>query len=275
MSEHDDNAPVTRSIELEVEVPGTPEQVWDAIATGPGIEAWFVPAEVAGHVGGKISLDMGSGMEEGGAVTAWDPPRRFVAESEWPTESGPAGRLAEEWIVEARAGGSCVVRLVSSLFASGDWDQELEQMREGWQNYLHNLKLSLTHFPGQPCSTVLVSGTARGSLDEVWAALTGALGAGDPGVGDRMASSAPGAPALAGTVKGAVDRGKYHRLRLLRLDEPAPGTAMVLAYSWQGQVYPSVHAYLFGDDAAAVAERDRSAWRAWMDGHFPSPASDA
>ena len=34
-----------RSIQVEVEVPGTPEEVWQAIATGPGISAWFVPAE--------------------------------------------------------------------------------------------------------------------------------------------------------------------------------------------------------------------------------------
>ena len=34
-----------RSIEVEVEVPGTPEEVWQAIATGPGISSWFVPAE--------------------------------------------------------------------------------------------------------------------------------------------------------------------------------------------------------------------------------------
>ena len=34
-----------RSVQVEVEVPGTPEQVWQAIATGPGVGAWFVPTE--------------------------------------------------------------------------------------------------------------------------------------------------------------------------------------------------------------------------------------
>ena len=29
-----------RSVQVEVEVPGTPEQVWQAIATGPGVGAW-------------------------------------------------------------------------------------------------------------------------------------------------------------------------------------------------------------------------------------------
>src|SRR5439155_990358 len=34
-----------RSVQVEVEVPGTPEEVWQAIATGPGISSWFVPTE--------------------------------------------------------------------------------------------------------------------------------------------------------------------------------------------------------------------------------------
>ena len=33
-----------RSVQVEVEVPGTPEEVWQAIATGPGISSWFMPA---------------------------------------------------------------------------------------------------------------------------------------------------------------------------------------------------------------------------------------
>ncbi len=32
-----------RSVQVDVEVPGTPEEVWQAIATGPGISSWFVP----------------------------------------------------------------------------------------------------------------------------------------------------------------------------------------------------------------------------------------
>jgi uncharacterized protein YndB with AHSA1/START domain len=34
-----------RSVQVEIEVPGTPEEVWQAIASGPGISSWFVPAE--------------------------------------------------------------------------------------------------------------------------------------------------------------------------------------------------------------------------------------
>ena len=41
-----------RSIELEVEVQGTPEEVWRAIATGPGISSWYVPHVVEEREGG-------------------------------------------------------------------------------------------------------------------------------------------------------------------------------------------------------------------------------
>ena len=30
-------------LEFSVEVPGTPEQVWQAIATAKGMSAWFLP----------------------------------------------------------------------------------------------------------------------------------------------------------------------------------------------------------------------------------------
>ena len=42
-----------RMVQAEVEVPGTPEEVWRAIATGPGISSWFVPTEIEERVGGR------------------------------------------------------------------------------------------------------------------------------------------------------------------------------------------------------------------------------
>src|SRR5690242_1277922 len=103
-----------RWVEVEVEVPGTPEEVWQAIATGPGVSSWFVPTEVEGREGGAVRARFGPGMDSASTITAWEPPRRFVAES---ADLGPeAPPLATEWSVEARAGGVCVVRVVHSLF---------------------------------------------------------------------------------------------------------------------------------------------------------------
>ena len=170
-----------RRLELEVEVPGTPEQVWEAIATGPGISAWFADTRIDGDT---IVFDLGAGIESTGEVTAVEPPHRFAYEEPL-DEAG--SRVASEWLVEARSGGTCVVRLVSSLFGtSADWEDELGGMSDGWQAYLHNLRLYLTHFPGRPCSPVHASATSAGTLDEGWAALTAGLGLTGAQIGDEV-----------------------------------------------------------------------------------------
>ncbi|MYI97984.1 MAG: SRPBCC domain-containing protein, partial [Acidobacteria bacterium] len=62
-----------RSIQAEAEVPGTPEEVWEAIATGPGIGSWFYPTDVDERVGGALRYHTGSEMDHIPAkVTAWD-----------------------------------------------------------------------------------------------------------------------------------------------------------------------------------------------------------
>ena len=103
-----------RSVQVEVEVPGTPEEVWQAIATGPGISSWFVPAEFEEQATGRpvaVTSNFGPGMESRSAVTAWDPPRMFAAQGEgW----GGSPPIATEWSVEARAGGVCLVRVVTA-----------------------------------------------------------------------------------------------------------------------------------------------------------------
>jgi hypothetical protein len=172
--------------------------------------------------------------------------------------------------VEARSGGSCIVHLVSNLFGSGEWGDELESMREGWRIYLHNLQLYLTHFPGQRCSWVMATGRASGSLDQAWTTYAAALGLGSPKVdeGDRVEVSADGSAPVAGTVDVRIE-GNRHRGLLLRLEAPAPGMAMLFNYSWQGQMYVTLHLYLFGAEAEVVATGATPVWRAWMEQHFP------
>src|SRR6058998_3263629 len=101
-----------RSVQVEVEVPGTPEEVWQAIATGPGISSWFVPAEFEEQDGKPVAikLNFGPGMVSRSPITKWDPPRMFAADSAGWMPGSP--NIADEWSVEARAGGVCVVRIV-------------------------------------------------------------------------------------------------------------------------------------------------------------------
>lgn len=115
-----------RYVQAEVEVPGTPEEVWAAIATGPGISSWFVPCEVEERNGdaGLSHFSPDCSMDSVATITAWEPPHRFIADSG--DDMGPDDPMvATEWIVEARTGGTCVVRVVHSWFSSSDaWDDQ-------------------------------------------------------------------------------------------------------------------------------------------------------
>jgi uncharacterized protein YndB with AHSA1/START domain len=258
-----------RSISVEAEVPGTPEQVWHAIATGPGISSWFYPTEIDGDT---ITMHWAPGMDSTATVKTFEPLHRFVAESQ---DLGPnAPPIATEWIVEARGGGRCVVRVVHSLFASNeDWDAHLQGLEEGWPQFFEVLRIYLAHHFGEPSASVLVMSPAAGSTSEAWAALAGPLGLGDATPGGRTGPRAPGVPPFAGVVEHATRMEQGQGL-VLRLDEPTPGVA-ILGAQVCGGLMASVSLYLFGAGAAAAAKRDDPAWRAWMNQRFPQPAAPA
>lgn len=251
----------TRAIELEIEVAGTPEEVWRAIATGPGIGSWYVPHVVEEHEGGAALASFGPEpeMQAPGRVAAWEPPRRVVFDG-----GEEAGGLAFEWLVEAKDGGSCVVRLVNTGFGEGgEWDDHYDAMTEGWRIFLFNLQLHLRHFAGRTATASLPFATWAGPPDAAWTRLTGELGIpASPSVGDRIEATLPGTAGLAGEVVAATP----HRISLL-VDAPAPGTAF-LAVEGRGEtVEVSVWRYLYGAEGEAAATADEAAWRAWLTDH--------
>ncbi len=255
--------PSDRILRLEVEVPGTPDEVWQAIATGPGITSWFVPAEVAGLVGGRMELTFGPGIVEQGEVTAWEPPHRF----RYDAPPGSERTLAFEWRVEAQAGGTCIVRLVNSGFGEGeDWDREDDGLANGWPLFLDNLRLYLTHFPGQRAAASIVTAGVAGRREEIWARLRGELGATAAAIGERVVLEPAGAPRLA----GVVERMQGEHLTLL-LDDPAPGVALIAVEGQGDPSFASVFVYLFGADTEELAARDDPRWRAWLAERFPAP----
>ncbi len=252
-----------RSLELEIEVTGTPEEVWRAIATGPGISSWYVPHTVEEREGGAASASFGPEpeMQIPGRVAAWDPPKRVVFDG----GEGVDG-LAFEWLVEARDGGTCIVRLVNSGFGSGqEWDDQYDGMAEGWQLFLLNLKLHLEHFSGRTATPLLPSATWTGPRTKAWADLTNALGVpATPAVGDHLEVTSPDTPPLAGVVADVAP----WRIALI-LDEPAPGTAFIAV---EGQpdaerIATSIWCYFYGDDRAELAARDQPRWRDWLEQH--------
>jgi uncharacterized protein YndB with AHSA1/START domain len=257
-----------RSVQVEVEVPGTPEEVWRAIATGPGISSWFVPTEFEEQDGKPVAvtLNFGPGMESRSTVTAWEPPRRFAAQGEgW----GGSPPIADEWSVEARAGGTCIVRVVHSLFAStDDWDNQLEGTESGWPGFFRILGIYLTHFRGQRSAMMQWMAPAAGTVTEAWETLTAALGLKGVNVGQRWSASA-GVPALSGAVEH-IDESKCSAL--LRLDKPGLGTAALGACNFGGQSMVTLSFYLYGDQAAGTVARETRLWEAWIQKRFPMPS---
>ena len=159
--------------------------------------------------------------------------------------------MATEWTVEARAGGKCVVRVVHSLFAStDDWDNQLESLESGWPPFFRILQLYLSRFRGQRCSNFSVMSIVPGPEEAVWKSL----------------SSAP--------LKGSVEMTKDsdHAFKLVRLEAPAPGFAILNTCGMGPQVMASITFYLYGEQGAAAAARDEQWWQAWMKDRFPTPA---
>lgn len=259
-----------RSVQVEVEVPGTPEQVWQAIATGPGITSWFVPSEVEEQVGGRAVSHFGPGMDSIAKITEWKPPHRFAAENL--DDAGPnSPTVATEWIVEARSGSTCVVRVVHSWFSEeDDWDSFYEQAEHGWVAFFRILRLYLTHFQGLSGSVIQVMGVGPTPQSKAWEAFTGALGLVGAQVGQHV-STAANAPTLAGVVERA-GQPEFPEELLLRLEKPNLGLAHLFALPMGGQIYLPVRLYLYGEQASQAVAREEPVWQAWVNDQFPIPS---
>jgi uncharacterized protein YndB with AHSA1/START domain len=255
-----------RWIQVEVEVPGTPEEVWQAIATGPGISSWFVPTRSEEREGGEQVCNFGPGMDCAAAITSWQPPKRYVTEA----EMGPPGspKVATEWTVEARAGGTCLVRVVHSLFAStDDWDNQLDGLEQGWPTIFRILRRYLETFKGMECSAMQFISFSGDSATKAWEKLGGELGLLNLGEGQKW-STPDGVPRMTGVSLG---HGMNAGTVLLALDTPVPGTAYIGAFPCGGMVQVYMAIYLYGAGAKAAVERDEPAWQAWMGERFPMP----
>lgn len=271
-----------RWVELELLVPGTPEQVWHALATGPGNAAWFVRGEIEPRQGGTFKLDFGNGAVSSGEVTTWQPPNVFgYVERDWQQGAPP---IATEVTITGRS-GHCVVRMVHSLFtSSAEWDDQVEGFERGWPSFFGVLRVYLAHFAGAPASSFMVMQPSTVDAPHAWAQLTEALGVSGANVGDRRSVTAGPEP-LSGVVE-QVYQDPQLRWVLLRIDEPSPGIVVIgtlAPYSSIGDMEAkvgmgsgtnvSVNRYFYGSDAGSRSGESETAWREWLAQTFESPAA--
>ncbi len=251
-----------RWVEMELVVPGTPEQVWQAVATGNGYAAWFTKTDIEERVGGTILFDLGPYGSSKGEVTIWEPPSRFgYIEREW-NEGAPP--VETEVNVASRPDGTCLFRMTHSLVAStDDWDSSLEGFEKGWPGFFEVLNLYLTHFAGSKAAAFQAMTGVEASQLEVWKCLVEALGLAGANVGEERTTHGP--EKLHGTVE-RVKQSDRERYVLLRLASPTPGVALIGTYSMGQTTNASIVLYLYGDDASDKVEATKEKWASWLDG---------
>ena len=249
-----------RSVRVQTEVPGTPNEVWEAIATGPGVSSWFVPTKFDFGPDGQpttLVCHFGEGMDANAVVKEWNPPRRFLAESNDFAPGGPP--VATEWTVDPQGDNACLVTVEHSLQSdSDDWDANLEGTESGWPAFFTILRLRMAHFRDEPHAVLEQVGMAA-APDTAWADLAAALNLTSPAVGEHR-SSPEGAPSLSGVIESIPNDSEV----LMRVEEPAPGVAHLFALPLGEATMLSIRLHLYAPQAADTANRKQAVWQSWM-----------
>ncbi|TDV41719.1 SRPBCC family protein [Actinophytocola oryzae] len=220
----------------ELHVDATPDQVWQAIATGPGIDSWFMGRNEVSP--GETVRTAFGGYTPEHPVTAWEPGRRLAYGDD---------RIAYEFLVEGRDQGSTVVRVTTSGFLEGDdWADEYEAMTRGGALFIQTLATYLDHFAGRVATPVTAFGPMITDWPHTRARLMAAIGRD----GDRVHFAPADLPVVDGvvyfenedTIGIRTDDAIYRFLR-----------------GFRGPVMACHH--LFAETDAAATEQ---AWQTWL-----------
>ena len=223
-------------IRREVELPATPEEVWEAVATGPGTASWLFPEEPGPN-----------------DLVESDRPHRYAVRTE-----GEGGYFnAVEFVIEAREGGTAVLRYVhSGVFEEEGWDDQFDAVDGHTEFYLHTLGQYLEHFSPRTASYVGggpggLMGPEASMTPDAFEKLKRELGASSEG--DRVSLPNGGGD---GVVDYATD--KFLGVRT--------GDALYRFFgrnAFGGPVGMSIHH--FGDVDVDAAGRD---WSDWLNGVY-------
>jgi uncharacterized protein YndB with AHSA1/START domain len=240
-------------IAQEIEVEATPQQVWEAIATGPGWDSWFMGRnEIEPREGGRTRWSIGGYTAES-TVTAWDPPKRFVTTG---LESPDGSMHQFEYRTEGREGGRTAIRYVHSGMLGGDWEAEYEAMSEGDPMYFQKLVEYVTYFSGRFAVPVDAQGPEVSDREHVMSEFRRALGLpADVKEGDQVRLTPEGfAP-----IDGVVDCVSRSFLGVRSSD-----ALYRFIYGFTGVVMVGHHLFAPGTDQAQA----ESGWRSWLDRVF-------
>lgn len=209
----------TRSVEAEIEIDASVEEVWRAFTDAQELVRWFpLEAEVEPGQGGTIALFWGEDFVGRHRIEVWDPPHHLVTVCDADPKHGEAApgldpstepsdervRLAVDYRLESR-GGKTVVRLVHSGFlTTADWDDEYDGVRRGWGFELFGLREYLEHHRGKARTVAWARALVDLPEETIWERLTSQKGLVAEGALARLNS---GDPYFFRTVHGDSFRG--------------------------------------------------------------------
>ena len=140
----------------EIQVDATPEQVWDAIATGPGHRLLVHGRERDRAAGGRRDPDAAPRLLGGGHRRPRGSRRRGSRAA--PPKAEDGALHAFEYLVEGRDKGSTVVRWVHSGFLGDNWEAEYEGADRGRPDVLRQAPHVPHVLPGRKATPVNVFG---------------------------------------------------------------------------------------------------------------------
>lgn len=237
-------------IRWETEMPGTPEQVWDAFTVHA--EGWLWPISYQPWVGGTESGLSG----DGGTVTRWDPLKHFTTEA-----PHMDGTNEVDLRLEPTPSGTMARYTHRSVADDAGFDVEFDACSKHSDFYQHSMSQYVQHFAGR--DGVYVSADApEASADGGSARIREALGLPDDvAEGDRVRVTLPGI----GEADGVVDYVNGTFLGVRTAD------ALYRVYGRDAWGWPvGIALHLFGDvpDKAAVEQ----ACSDWLQGVFVTEA---
>jgi hypothetical protein len=220
----------------EILLAATPEEVWDAVATAEGNAAWLFPNDI-----------------DAGAAKAWEPPAHLHIRQErgdWFN--------ALEFTIEAREGGTTLMRYVHSGIFVDDWDAQYDGVSQHTDFYLHTLGQYLQYFDGRPVTYVAAEGPGSSKTPGAFDTVRRGLGVNGQGaVGDQVRLALPGLEPL----DGVVD---YTAPNFLGV-RTADGLYRFYGRNAFGMPVGLAH-HLFAP--GVDREKTELAWRTWLDGRY-------
>ncbi|MEU7833853.1 SRPBCC domain-containing protein [Nonomuraea sp. NPDC049129] len=239
----------------DIELEASPEEVWQAIAEGPGIDSWFMGhSELEPREGGRGTQTFGGDFSMGSTVTVWEPGKRLAYRGDENPEDGTF--MAFEYLIEGRESGSTVLRFVHSGFLGDDWESEYDALKIGDLQYLRKLAAYLKHFRGRISTHNLMLWGPQASRDQAWAAFQSVLGlTGGIAAGDRVTIAPDGVAPQEGVVEWVTDPGTFVGVRT--------DDGLYMLIHGQGTVVVEHHAYAEIDGQAL-----EQSWQGWLQKAF-------